>query len=179
MMIAQSWSKALLELVVAAGELAQTRTQLTELAHQVSQSEDLRTVFSNPTITVGERKKVVQELAVGSGWSRTMKNFMLLLTDRRRLGAVGAIAASFEGLADKHEGIVRARVSVASELTDTQMSSLVEALAKLTGKRVEVETQLEPSLVGGMRVNVDGKVYDTTVRAQLDGLRQSILKELQ
>lgn len=178
-MIAQPWSKALLELVVSTGELAQTRAQLDALAAQVAQSPDLRNVFSNPTITISERKSVIEALATGSGWSRTVKNFMLLMADRRRLPSVAAIAETFSALADAHEGIVRAQVSVASELTEVQKASLLQALSKLTGKRVEVQTQLEPALVGGMRVKVDGKVYDTTVRAQLDGLRQSILKELQ
>ncbi len=179
MMIAQPWSKALLELVVSTGELAQTRAQLDALAGQVEGSADLRNVFSNPTITVAERKRVIEDLASGAGWSTTVKNFLLLMADRRRLPSVRAIAESFGAMADAHEGIVRAQVSVASELTATQKASLLEALGRLTGKRVEVQTQLEPSLVGGMRVKVDGKVYDTTVRAQLDGLRQSILKELQ
>lgn len=111
-------------------------------------------------------------------WSVTFRNFAFLLNDRRRLGYLPATARAFRRLADKHEGILRATARTAVTLDSVQVALLRNALQNLTGSKVEVEQSVEPGLIGGLQVLIDGRVYDTTVRAQLDGLRQSILKEL-
>ena len=176
--IAQPWARALLDLAVARNELARVRASMDALVLLLKGSADLRNVVANPVITISERKAILRELGTGEGWSTTVQNFILLLADRRRLPYIAAIAREFGRLADQYQGIVRAHVRTASLLSEDQARALSAALARLTGRTVQLSTQVDPSVVGGLRIQVDGKVYDTTVRAQLDGLRQSIMKEL-
>lgn len=176
--VALPWARALLELAIDRKELTQVRRWLDELASLTQQSSDLRIVFSNPTITVAERKAVAGELAGRLGWSTMFQNYVSLVADRRRLGYLSAIAREFRKLADAHEGILRATARTATPLDDAQVMQLGVVLRSLTGRKVEVEQALDPSLIGGLQVFIDGRVYDTSVRSQLDGLRQSIQKEL-
>lgn len=176
--VAIPWAQALLDISVAKNELRGARGWLDELASLMNNAPDLRSAFGNPTVSVAERKGILTELSTRLNWSVSFRNFVFLLNDRRRLPYVPAIAREFRRLADQHDGILRATARTAVSLDSVQVALLRNALQNLTGRKVEVEQSVEPGLIGGLQVYIDGRVYDTTVRAQLDGLRQSILKEL-
>jgi F-type H+-transporting ATPase subunit delta len=176
--VAQPWAKALLDLSVDAGTVPATREELDRMAALVASSSDLQNAFANPTVTVDDRKKVVVELATRLSLGRTVKNFLLLLADKRRLAYLRDIADAYRAFADAHEGVVRAEALSPVALSDAQLSRLRETLGTLTGRRVAVDVTVDPSLIGGLRVRVDGRVYDATVSRRLDALRSEILQSL-
>lgn len=176
--IAQPWAKALLDLSVDAGTVPATREELDRVASLVASSWDLQNAFANPTITVDDRKKVVGELTSRLSTGRTVKNFLLLLADKRRLAFLRDIADAFRELADAHEGVVRAQALSPVALSDAQVARLRETLGTMTGRRVAVDVTVDPTLIGGLRVRVGGRVYDATVARRLDALRAEILQSL-
>ena len=176
--VAQPWAKALLDLSVDAGTVSATREELDRVASLVTSSWDLQNAFANPTITVDDRKKVVSELATRLSLGRTVKNFLLLLADKRRLASLRDIADAYREYADAHEGVVRAEALSPVPLTDTQLTRLRETLGTLTGRRVAVNVTVDPTVIGGLRVRVGGRVYDATVARRLDALRTEILQSL-
>jgi F-type H+-transporting ATPase subunit delta len=176
--VATPYAQALLDIVVERGTLAAVRPQVDAIAALAAESFDLGSVFANPTVTESERKAVVGALCDQLGADPMLRNFLLLLSEKRRLAFFGDIAAVFGQLADAREGVVTADVTSASELTAAQQAKLATTLESVTGRRVRLAVAVDPSLLGGLRVTVDGHVYDTSVKNQLDALRGRILNEL-
>lgn len=177
--VAVPYAKALLDVAVAGRSVAKLREQVKALAAAWQGSADLRMVFSNPTVTLDERRRVIDALATKFGLERSLRNFLMVLADKRRLRVFGDIAEEFLRRADEHEGILRARVHASSELSMVQKSKLTRQLQQQTGKKIELDVVVDGSVLGGLRIQVGSKVYDATLRTRLDGLRESILQSNQ
>ena len=172
------YATALLELAVEQGTTNAVRQQLNRLRDVLAGSKELRVAFSNPTLTVEERVAVVRALVGPLGLSRTTQNFLFVLAEKGRLGALEDIVRVFNTLADERTGVVRTEVVSSVPVTGGQLMRLKSALAKLTGKTVQLETRVDEDLIGGLQIHVDGKVYDTSIATQLQKLRETILSSL-
>lgn len=170
-----AYAKALLEIAVAQGTVEQARGEMDRIGALASKSADLRQVFGNPTIREDERRAVVLELAEALKLSATTRNFLLILAERRRLALLGDIVSEFQRQLDVHTGGARAQVFSTTELGAVQLARIKDALQKSTGKKVVVESIVDPSLIGGLRIQVEGKVLDSTLLLQLEALRGLIL----
>lgn len=176
--VAKRYARALLELGVEKGNYALLQKQLRELAGLYEGSPELRAILTNPSVSVAERRKVVETIAARSMWNPFVKNFALLLLDNDRFDHVTGIADELDQLVDTHAGNVRAQVTTAQPLKDSQVAVIKGAIAKLTGKNVLLETSVDPEILGGVVTRVGNTLYDGSVRTQLETLRESILKEV-
>jgi F-type H+-transporting ATPase subunit delta len=112
------------------------------------------------------------------GGSQTIRNFFAFLIEQRRLVAFDAIHDEFNRLADEAAGRVRAEVRSANPLRDEQRARLVDALARRTGKNIELTVHVDPSLIGGAIATVGGLVFDGSLRTQLSQLRSTLTQGL-
>ncbi len=176
--VARRYAQALFELGVDHDELEALGDALEGAAELFKKSDELRSVLLNPAVELQERRGVIDAIAKKAGWPALVRNFLLLLLDRDRLGEVNAIAGAFASKNDEHMGRARARVSTAVELGDDELDRLREQLAKLTGKDVIMTTEVDESLIGGVVARVESKVYDGSLRNHLQRMREKILKEV-
>lgn len=172
--VATPYARALLEVAIDRKLLPAIRREMAALTKLVETSSDLRVVLANPTITETERARVVEELGRRLNLTRELLHFLLILSQKRRLARFLDVAREFERQADVHDGLVRAEVRASVALDAPQRVKLSKALEQATGRRVVLECIVDPSLIGGMRVKVDGRVYDASLRTQLEQLRASI-----
>ena len=172
---ALAYAKALLELSSDQGSLEKTKTEMEQLGRMVKGSADLRQLFANPTVTDAERRTVIEDLVTRLGFQRTTRNFLMVLADKRRLALLGDVCREFQQLADARSGVARAKVYSTVALGTMQIARLKAALEKTTAKRVQIENIVDASILGGLRIQVEGKVLDGTIRAQLDAIRENIL----
>jgi F-type H+-transporting ATPase subunit delta len=173
--VAQPYAQALLELATAERAVEKFRAELRSVVTTLDRSPELGVVFSVPTITEAERKAVILELSQRLGLSRTVQNGLLVLAEKRRLAHLRDIVAAFERLADEATGIVRADVRTAAPLSLEQREALRRSLEQAVGRKVVLATTIDPSLLGGLRVEFGGRVYDASVTTKLDTLRDQIL----
>jgi len=172
--IAKPYAKALLDLAVDQGTLEKIDKEMQRMGDLVRRSEDLRNVFSNPVMTTEERHRVIGELAQRLVLSTTTRNFLLVLADKRRLAHFVEIAEAFQELSDERRGVVRAEVRSPVPLSSAQQLSLKTVLEKITGKSVVTNALVDADLIGGLQVKVGGRVYDASVRTQLEQLRLAV-----
>ena len=99
-------------------------------------------------------------------------NFIELLTERGYIDRFSECADEFKLLYYAENGIAEAEVVSAVPLTDGEVNALRTKLEKLTGKRIELLFEIDPSVIGGLIVRVDGRVIDASVRKDLDNLRE-------
>jgi F-type H+-transporting ATPase subunit delta len=151
---------------------------LRELADIYTQSPQLRAIVKNPSVGVDERRAVLEKIAKRSGWTPFIRNLAFLLLDNDRFDYVDGIAAEFEEMLDAHAGNVRAYVTTAQPLKDSQIATIKGAIARLTGKNVLLETDVDPEILGGVVTRIGSTLYDGSVRTQLETIRESILDEV-
>jgi len=100
-----------------------------------------------------------------------LHNMLSLLVRNGREGYIDMIYDEFEGLRGSEEGIVQVRVTTAQELTTKDRKRLSDHLARKLGGRVRLDEQVDKNLIGGLRIDVGGKVIDGSLRARLDELK--------
>lgn len=168
--IGERYARALLGIGIDRDNYEQIGRELDRVA-ALFQIEEVRQLFKNPKFDAATRKDVLNELLGEVTVSPVSRNFLFLLVDRNRIGNLPEIIASFHKLADDHGGKLRARVRVAQLLSDADIERLRAVLQKATGRQVIVQQEEDASIVGGVVTHIDGRVYDGSIKSQLDVLR--------
>ncbi len=171
--IAQRYARALLDIGLDRKNFEQLGRELDRVAG-LYEARELRELFRNPKFGASARKEVLGELLRRLMVSPICRNFLLLLVDRGRIGALPAIAAAYHELADEHAGRMRARVTVAKRLSEPEAARLRTVLQKVTGRQVVVEQDEDPAILGGVIAHIGGKIYDGSVRTQLQTLKTEL-----
>lgn len=98
-------------------------------------------------------------------------NFLKILTERGYAKLFGECCQAYRDQYNTDNGILPVQAVTAVALTETQRERLAEKLAKLTGKTIELTNRVDPSVLGGVRLDYDGKRVDGTVQSRLDSIR--------
>lgn len=175
--VAFRYARALLDLGIEKGNYALLQKQLRQLAEIYDESPALRAIISNPSVATSECRTVIEQIAQRSAFNPFIRNFALLLLDNDRFSLVATIADELDELVDAHAGNVRAQVTTSKPLKDSQVATIKGAIARLTGKNVLLQTEVDPSILGGVVTRVGDTIYDGSVRTQLETIRENILDE--
>ena len=108
-----------------------------------------------------------------SNFSDLMKNFLNLLLDKSRIEAIEAIAEHYSGLKDAVSGVARAEIITAMPLKNEVLGGIEKSLEGLTSKKIKAEIREDKDLIGGIVVRIGDLVLDGSLRAQLEGLKES------
>ncbi|HEU4344592.1 MAG TPA: ATP synthase F1 subunit delta [Candidatus Binatia bacterium] len=137
----------------------------------------LQTVLNNPTFGLDSRRKILLEVTKALSLSPVSIRFLAILLERDRLVYLPSIVDRYRSLLNLAKGRVEATAVGAAALDPTMIERLRKLLGGISGKEVVLHEQTDPSLIGGMRVSLEGKVYDGTVRTQLEKMKQRIARE--
>lgn len=174
--VSRRYAAALFSIGKEAGmeELERYGASLSALGEAVEKTPKLAEAFRNPVLSAEEKKKVVLALLDVAGGGAVEQRFCALLADKDRLGLLPAIAADFGALLDDARGLSRGVVTTAVELDEEHQDAIKTKLESQTGRKLELEFVIDPAIIGGLVLRVDDIVYDTSLRTQLDNLRESI-----
>jgi len=170
------YAKALFALGKEAQSLSTLRAEVDTLVGLLAENSELRETLLTPLHPADERKGVLSEVANRGALSPLLKNFTAYLIDRRRLIDFPEIADEFNRLADEDEGLLTAKVRSASPLDVEREQRLQRALSERTGRRVRLDIELDPTLIGGAIAKVGDLVIDGSLRTQLGQLRANLMK---
>jgi F-type H+-transporting ATPase subunit delta len=165
------YAQALFELAKAQGEVRTVEADLKSLKAMRAESADLRFLIASPTLGHEEKGKGLAAVADAAGFAATTRKFLGLVAANRRAGALGAMIAAFEKIAAEDRGAVSAEVVTAMPLTDAQSQALGAALRTALGKDPEIETRVDPAILGGLKVRVGSRLYDASLKSRLDSLK--------
>jgi F-type H+-transporting ATPase subunit delta len=134
-------------------------------------SSDLRTLLASPAFTAGDKASALVALAGKANFSETTRKFLGLLAANGRASVLPEVLAAFEVLDAAARGAVSAVVTTAAPMSAAQSKGVAEALRAALGKAPEIETRVDPALLGGIRVRVGSKLFDASLRSKLDSLK--------
>lgn len=172
--IAKRYAKALFSLGQEEGTFEQYGLELKEFADLCREQAEFGSVIANPIFSVEDRKKLLQVMLDRSGFSSAVQNFLRLLLEKGRMGFVGAVAEYYERLWDGAVNVARAKIVTARPLKEEALKALEKSLEELTSKKLRSEVEEDASLIGGVVVKIGDVVLDGSVKAQLEGLKESL-----
>jgi|WetSurMetagenome_2_1015567.scaffolds.fasta_scaffold444149_1 F-type H+-transporting ATPase subunit delta len=178
--VANQYAKALLESISKAKVEVRAEVALAQLEafeEVLEESPELRSILRSPAVSHEEKQKVIGRIGSLLGVHGYVKNFLYIVTRHRRLGILGEIKARFQALLDEREGLVRAHVASPYPLSAAQKSAIESELAKVTGQEVRCGYGTDESLIGGVAVRVGSKVFDGSLRGQMESLQRRLADE--
>jgi len=171
--IARPYAEALFQAAQQDGGNLESWSGLLNEFAALAKLEDVREALADPRLTDDKRVELFIGL-VKSPVSEKARNFIELLVDNDRMLVLPEIAEQFDLLKNKLEGTALAQITSAYEMTEAQVQDLIAALEKKFGLKLKPAVTVDPDLIGGVRVVVGDQVLDTSVRAQLVRMRDTL-----
>lgn len=150
--------------------------QLQDFAATFEGSAELREIFEDPSVVEGQKLKVLDAIAGRSGMFPAVRNFLALITHHGRLHELGDILSAYHELADEASNLMEAEIVSAHPLDAGNRALLERQVAKLAdGQQVRATYREDAALLGGAVVRIGSTVYDGSVRAQIQQLKQRLI----
>ncbi len=174
---ARRYAKALLSLAQEQEEGETIGSQLGQVAELFTDPE-LAKILALPALPVSVRQDIAAQLASQGSPHEIVEKFLRVLADNDRLQDIGAINAAYQQLLDKALGRVRAQVRSAFELEEEEKRLIATTFSQLTHKTVEPSFETDAALLGGVVVEVEGRVYDASLKTQLARLGDQLARQI-
>jgi F-type H+-transporting ATPase subunit delta len=168
---ARRYAKAVFDLAQEEGKVAEWSDRLEKVREVLSDTE-VAAVLTNPTIAAERRMALVA--GTPHVFDPETTNLAMLLIESDRVRDVVGIEEEFQRLADEAAGRVRATITTAIELSATDRDRVVEGLSKRLGKDVRLDVVVDPSILGGLKIQYGDRLVDASVATRLQQLRRRL-----
>nr|WP_246534454.1 F0F1 ATP synthase subunit delta [Aliiroseovarius lamellibrachiae] len=172
--IAQRYATAVFELAKEGKKLKAVEGDLDALEAVLADSADFRNLITSPVYTRDEQGAGVGAIAKQMKLSPMVANVLGLMAQKRRLFALPQLVAALRAAIAEDKGEVTAEVTAAKAMTKAQQDKLAKSLKASIGKDVKVNVAVDEDLIGGLVVKVGSRMIDTSIKAKLDALQNSM-----
>lgn len=169
--VAGRYASALFELAQEQSQLGAVEGDLTNIQGLLDESDDLKRLVRSPVFSADDQTRALTAVLERMGASPLTQNFVRLLVRNRRLFALGDMIRAFRTLAARARGEVEADVASATTLTEEQLQALRDTLKGSLGQDVQVNTRVDPSLLGGLVVKIGSRMIDSSLKTKLATLK--------
>ena len=173
--LAATYAQAIYEIADSKNMLDEVEQQLATVAETIKSHEDLSMLMYHPMVPAQVKKDTLSQI-FAEGLTDYVRNFLMLLVDKRRETALPSITKEFVRLANEKRNIAEAEVITAMPLTAEQESALKAKLSAVTGKNIILKPQVDKEIVGGVIVRIGNKLIDGSVTGRIAALRTALLK---
>jgi F-type H+-transporting ATPase subunit delta len=172
---AARYAKALLDVAVQESDPALVAQDLASIVTAMTEHAELRRVMTSPGTPLTARVQVMRALAERAAVQPPLAKLLVMLAERRRLELLPDMLDVYRERLLAHRNVVRASVTSAAPLSAEKVQQLDASLSALTGKQVQLELSVDPSIVGGVVTRIGSTVYDGSIRTQLQKMRQQLV----
>jgi F-type H+-transporting ATPase subunit delta len=170
---ARRYAEAAFQVAQRDGMLETWRAELDEAA-AVTSDEQVERMLANPAVALETRLEMAQSI-FGKVVSKPVLNLIGLMLRRGRIDQLTRVAAEFRRLDNARQGITLATATSAAPLSPEDIRALTARMEQFTGGHVELDLQVDPSLLGGLVVRVGDRLIDGSVRGRLERLRNQLV----
>jgi F-type H+-transporting ATPase subunit delta len=174
--IAEVYARALFDVAKEHDILDRVHDELEEFtdALEDEESRELRLFFFSPYFSSGEKKDAVEKVVDDA--DERFVNFLKLLAERHRMPVLPRIRRNFEELWAEENRLLPVNVTAAVELDDELVKGIGKRIEEQTGRRVELSSNVDPDVLGGLVVRVGNLVLDASVRNRLERIRKQVAR---
>jgi F-type H+-transporting ATPase subunit delta len=170
--VAGRYASALFSLAQDERQAESVANALTRFDGLIDESPDLQRLVRSPVFSAADQLKAFDAILAQTEISGVAANFIRLVTSKRRLYFIREMIADYRKLYDKARGVTRAEVTSAAALTDANVASLKESLRTASGGReVDLDTKVDPSIIGGLIVKLGSRMVDGSLKTKLNAIR--------
>jgi F-type H+-transporting ATPase subunit delta len=173
--VLEPYAEALMSLAQSTDKTERLGEDVAALLNLLKESPELQQFLTSPLVKAEDKKAVLERIG-GEQFDPYTKNFLKILVERRRIAFLEGICQHYQLLLRKFKQTVLAQVTSAVELNEAQQQSVREKVQAMTNAhQVELDTKIDPDLIGGVIIKVGSQVVDASLRGQLRriGLRLS------
>ena len=168
------YAEALFESAKERDKLDEVRGQLGEFADALDENRELATFFFSPYFSSAEKRDGIAKAVTGA--EPELVNFLELLVEKHRMPAIFRIRRELDSLWAKENRRLDVTLTSAAELDSAIAKQVGDEVSKQTDRRVELRTQVDPDILGGLVLRVGNMVLDTSIRSRLERLRREIAR---
>jgi F-type H+-transporting ATPase subunit delta len=143
-----------------------------EIARSASGNAQLKAFFASPAVPLPAKKQALASLGRAAGLDSYGARLLDLVLERGRLSALAEILGAVREESDRRAGVAAARVLVASAVGEAERARIAEALGRAVGKRVRLEVEVDPKILGGFVATVGSEVFDASIRHAVERFRE-------
>ena len=176
--VAKRYARALYDLGKEEGLQDKFLEDLETIVALLDGSEEFRAIMESPLYDILLKRRIMGELIKQIKLTKYVENFLGILLDKDRFVYLKSILDSYRQTVDEASGRVRATVTSAMELDKAQLERIAGTLKKIVKKEVDLDVSIDPTLIGGLIAEVEGMIYDGSVRTQITRLKQSLKGEI-
>lgn len=169
---ARPYADALLQSAPESFDAARWSAPLRDVAAAIADNGVLRAVLANPSVKAEAKREIVAALGAKGGVDALGERFLRLLLDNGRIVRLGEILDAIREAVDAREGVVPARVTVASEIDAAARERVAEALSRATGRKVRATFETDPKLLAGFVARVGSTVYDASALGAIEKFKE-------
>lgn len=175
--MAGRYATALFELAREKDQLDQVLDDLKGFVSLLDESSDLKGLVESPIYSADVQEKAISALLKNAGFSQIVENFLQVIARNNRLFAVEDIIKGYRALLSQHRGEITAEAISATALSEEQQGELRNVLKEIAGQDIELQTKVDPSLLGGLIVRLGSRQIDSSLRTKLNNMK-TLMKEV-
>ncbi len=168
-----TYGQALYDAAKELGKVNVLLEEAKEVREILSSQPGFFMLINDPTIAAEEKKKIIKSVFEGR-ISKELENFLYVLVDKRRISHFIKIIDQFEKLVYEAEGLGTGTVYTVKELSEEQLMKVEEETGKLLRENVKLTQEIDTSLIGGMKILINGKIIDASIKSRIE----TMMKEL-
>jgi F-type H+-transporting ATPase subunit delta len=165
------YAQAVFEIALESNKLKEWQSNLAKIAKLVEDDEFI-SLAENPKVPFDMKTKLVQE-KLGKTEPMVL-NLVYLLISKGKLKTANLISEEYDRLLNEHYGIKSAEVTTAIPLDNVEKEKLSQNLETLIGKKVSMQVQVDPDILGGFIARIDDSLIDGSIRSRLEMLKQRL-----
>jgi F-type H+-transporting ATPase subunit delta len=166
------YARALFQAAQDADRVDAVAADLGTIAGAIGEVPELRAFLRNPQIEPAGKADVLGQL--GAEADELVRNFVRLAAEKGRAGELPEISAELDALVAKAQNRLEVELTTAHELSDDEAASIVQAIEEASGRSVEATRAVDPSLIGGIVLQIGSHRADGSVRGRLERLRHEL-----
>jgi len=170
--IAEVYARSLFEVAMEQNKLDEIHDELGEFSDVLSENRKLQLFFFSPYFSSEEKKDGVAKVIEGG--NEYFVRFLELLAEKHRLPVLFRIRREFDALWAKEQKLLEVSVTSAVKLDEETVKGIGKKIEEQTGNKVELTSQVDPDLIGGLVIRVGNMVLDASVRNRLERLRRQV-----
>jgi F-type H+-transporting ATPase subunit delta len=167
------YARALYQVAQELNKEKEIISEAKEVAAIIKSEEGLRKFINSPIISAKEKKEVLGNI-FNEQIGQELLNFICILVDKGRTSHFDKIVKTMQQLSREKEGSSAGIIYSVEMLTTYQLEKFQEETGRLLRTNVKLENQIDISLVGGIKILIDGKVIDASYKKRLEDIREAL-----
>jgi F-type H+-transporting ATPase subunit delta len=173
---ATRYARALLDVAITESDPVKVERDLSEFLMLLNSNAELHAVLQSPRVSSAARRDLVASLMAKSGAASPVAKLLVMLAERGRFELLPDLLEVYRERQLAYNNIVKGLVTSAAPLATEKLQALERSLSSTTGKQVQLDAAVDPSIIGGVVARIGSTVYDGSVRTQLERMKQQLVE---